>query len=177
MKTKMKKLLFAIALQCCYFLGTAQTKITSNDARVITANVMANFTESVSFAYKKGISLEQFKTSLCGRALPLQAGYGMIETAYGYLSKGIKKDQIVKENNGVAVANAFKYFLNQHKNGNVIADGSELFGGKEELANNPVAKAADCRWYQFWCLVENFANWVVQNWSVIYEIIIVISGF
>ena len=101
-------------------------------------------------------------------------GDGMVEKAYLYLSGEKSKEHIIKENDGVAVANAFKYLLDLHKNGNVIADGSELVGGREDLENNPVAKAADCKWYQFWCLVENFANWVVQNWETIYQIIVVI---
>lgn len=166
----MKKLLFALALNCCYFFGTAQDKISAEEARLITANVMANFTESVSFVYTKGISLDQFKSNLCNKAVPVKAGNGMIETAYNYLSKGITKSQIVKENDGVAVANAFKFLLDQHKKG-IEIDGTELFGGKNALESAPVSKAAVCKWYQFWCLVQDFANWVVANWPTIQQII------
>ena len=166
----MKKLLFAIALSCCYFAGTAQTKITAGEAKSITANVMANFTDAASFAYTKGISLGEFKTKLCGKAVPVSAGNGMIETAYGYLSKGITKSQIIKENDGVAVAYAFKFLSDQHNKG-IEPDGMELFGGKNALESAPVAKAAGCKWYQFWCLVQDFANWVVANWPVIVQII------
>lgn len=175
MKTKMKKLLFAMALSCCYFAGTAQTKISADEAKSICTNVMANFTERVAFAYTKGLTLEQFKTKLCGRAVPVNAGNGMIETAYGYLSKGISKSQIIKENNGVAVASAFKFLSEQHNKG-INPDGTELFGGKSNLENAPVARDGGCKWYQFWCLVENFANWVVANWPVLQEIIITIAG-
>ena len=173
MKTKMKKLLFAIVLNYCYFLGSAQTNISADEAKAITANVMANFTETASFVYTKGISLDQFKAKLCGKAKPVDAGNGMIETAYTYLSKGISKSQIIKENNGVAVANAFKFLLDQHNKG-IEPDGMELFGGKTALENAPVAKAAGCKWYQFWCLVQDFANWVVANWQVIAQIIAVL---
>lgn len=171
----MKKLLFALALNCCYFFGTAQDKISAEEARLITANVMANFTESVSFVYTKGISLDQFRSRLCNKAVPVKAGDGMIETAYNYLSKGITKTQIVKENDGVAVANAFKFLSDQHNKG-IDTDGTELFGGKTALESAPVSKAAGCKWYQFWCLVQDFANWVVQNWPVILEIINVVVG-
>ena len=171
----MKKLLFAIALNCCYFLGTAQTKVTADEARSITANVMANFTEAVSFVYTKGITLDQFKSKLCNKAVPVKAGAGMIETAYTYLSKGITKSQIIKENDGIAVANAFKFLSDQHAKG-IATDGTELFGGKDALESAPVSKAAACKWYQFWCLVQDFANWVVANWPVIHEIILVIIG-
>ena len=160
-----------MTLSCCYLLGIAQDNVTAEQAKAITANTMANFTQSVSFAYTKGISLGDFRKKLCGKAMPLDAGNGMIETAYSYLSTGVTKDRIIKENDGIAVAKAFKYLYDQHSKGVVGTDGSELFGGKENLANGAAAKAADCRWYQFWCQVENFANWVVNNWPVIVQII------
>lgn len=168
----MKKLIFAIALICCYFLGTAQTKITADEAKAITANVMANFTQSASFAYSKGVTLDQFKTRLYGKAVPVIAGNTMAEVAYSYLSRGVSKEQIIRENDGKAVANAFKFLLDQHNKG-IEPDGTELFGSKTALESNAAAKAAPgCRWYQFWCLVENFANWVVANWATIQQILI-----
>jgi hypothetical protein len=174
MKTKMKKLLIAIVLNCCFFAGIAQETVTADQARAITANTMANFTQSVSYAYVKGITLGDFRSKLCGKAIPLDAGNGMIETAYTYLSNGVTKDRIIKENDGIAVAKAFKYLSDQNKRGVVSTDGSELFGGKTALENNTVAKATGCRWYQFWCHVQDFANWVVQNWAVIQQILIYI---
>ena len=168
MKTKMKKLFFAMALSCCWLLGTAQDNVTKEQARDITANTMANFTESVSFAYVKGISLREFNKILCGKAVPLDAGNGMIETAYAYLSNGATKDEIINENDGVAVARAFKYLSEQHEKGVVSSDGSEIFGG---VVNSTIAKAEGCKWYQFWCHVHDFADWVVANWPVIVEIL------
>ena len=161
-----------MTLSCCYLLGIAQDNVTAEQAKAITANTMANFTQSVSFAYTKGISLGDFRKKLCGNAIPLDAGNGMIETAYSYLLNGVTKDRIIKENDGIAVAKAFKYLYDQHGKGVVSSDGSELFGGKENLENGTVAKAAGCRWYQFWCLVEGFANWVVNNWPTIQAILV-----
>ncbi len=160
-----------MALSCCWLLGTAQDNVTKEQARDITANTMANFTESVSFAYVKGISLREFKKTLCGKAVPLDAGNGMIETAYTYLSNGATKDEIIKENDGVAVARVFKYLSEQHDKGVVSSDGSEIFGEKESLGNSTIAKAESCKWYQFWCHVHDFADWVVANWPVIVEIL------
>lgn len=164
-----------MALHCCYFLGTAQTTVTAEQAKAITANVMANFTERVSFVYTKGITLDQFKVKLCGKSVPGLPGNSMIETAYDYLSKGVTKDRIIRENDGVAVANAFKYLSDQHKKG-IEPDGTEVFGGKNNLQSAAVSKVAGCKWYQFWCLVEEFANWVVANWAVI-QVILVYFGF
>lgn len=171
----MKNLLFAVAL-CCSFGVTAQSNITASEARHITANVMADFTKSVAFAYEKCVTLDEFKMKLYGKATPTAAGDGMVDAAYLYLSGGKGREEILEKDNGIAVARAFKHLYDQHKQGNVIADGSELFGGKDDLESNPEARAADCKWYQFWCLVENFANWVVQNWPIIQQILEYITG-
>ncbi len=170
----MKNLLFAIVLFCSSLGVTAQSNITANEAKAITANVMADFTKSVAYAYDKCVTLDEFKMKLYGKATPTAAGDGLVEAAYLYLSGGKGREEILEKDNGIAVARAFRYLYDQHKQGNVIADGSELFGGKDDLESNPEARAADCKWYQFWCLVENFANWVVQNWQIIHEILIII---
>lgn len=169
----MKKLLFALVLHACFFTVSAQTTITADQAKSLSANIMASFTDAASFAYTKGITLDQFKSRLCGKAAPVYAGNLMIEEAYNYLNRGTSKADIAKQNNGVAVANAFKFLLDQHKKG-IEPDGTEIFGGRTALdANgNQVSKVASgCRWYQFWCLVQEFANWVVANWAVIAQII------
>ncbi|MEO6490816.1 MAG: hypothetical protein ABIO04_12810, partial [Ferruginibacter sp.] len=132
---------------------------------------MANFTMSCSFAYTKGVTLEGFKRTLCGPATPLAAGDVMIKSAYTYLSQGVTKDQIIKTNDGKAVAGAFQFFLDQHNRG-VYSDGTEIFGSREILAKSTVAREGGCRWYQFWCHVEVFANWVVANWEVIQQILV-----
>lgn len=160
-----------MVLGCFCLPGIAQDKVTDEQAKAIAANTMANFTQSVSFAYIKGISLGDFKIRLCGKAEPVDAGDGMIETAYSYLSNGATKDEIIKENDGIAVARALKYLSDQHNKDVVSSDGSELFGGKENLQNSTIAKAEGCRWYQFWCHVHDFADWVIDNWPVIQAII------
>ena len=174
----MKKLLFALLLSSCYFAGTAQTTITQDQAKSIAANVMAGFTKASSFAYSKGISLSDFKTKLYGKAVPVIAGNTIIEAAYGYLAKGTTTEQIIRENDGKAVASAFKFLLDQHNKG-IEPDGTELFGGKNVLDNTAGARVVaegGCRWYQFWCLVQGFANWVVANWPTIAQIIQFILG-
>ena len=160
-----------MVLGCFCLPGIAQDKVTDEQAKAIAANTMANFTQSVSFAYVKGISLKDFKIRLCGKAEPVDAGDGMIETAYSYLSNGATKDEIIKENDGIAVARALKYLSDQHNKDVVSSDGSELFGGKENLQNSTIAKAEGCRWYQFWCHVHDFADWVIDNWATIQIII------
>src|SRR4051812_23128230 len=109
MKTKMKKLFFAIALSACSFVGMTQDKITEDFAKAVCANTMANFTASTSFYYSKGMTYDAFRKKLCGPATPVDAGEGMLKTAYNYLAQGITKDQIIKQNDGKSVAVAFQF--------------------------------------------------------------------
>ena len=171
----MKKLLFATVLSFLGLMGNAQEKITPEQARSIAATTMANFTESVSFAYIKGVTLDGFRKKLCGPATPNTVGEGMINTAYSYLVKGIRKDQIIKTNDGKAVASAMAFFVEQHKKG-ISSDGSEIFGAKDILEKATAREAGGCRWYQFWCHVQVFANWVIDNWETIQQIIIFIMN-
>lgn len=159
-----------MALSCCYFFGIAQEKITAEEARNITATTMANFTFSTSNAYYKGMSLESFRAKLCGSAVPMRQGDAMIETAYIYLSKGLTKEEIINVNDGRAVANALQFLSNQHNKG-IVTDGTEIFGGNNILLRTAFTAKEGCKWYQFWCHVQVFANWVVENWPTILEIL------
>lgn len=165
----MKKLSFGIAFLACYIIGPAQTSVSPEQARSNLAGIMAAFTEASSFAYSKGITYDQFKLRLCGKAVPVYSGNLMIEEAYNYLNKGIGREQVLKENNGTAVAKAFKFLLDQH-NKSVEPDGTELFGGKAILDGNatPVSKAGGCKWYQFWCLVQQVVASLFYNWNLIF---------
>ncbi len=169
----MKKLLFILALTCCSFWGIAQEKFNAEEAKAFTANIMANFTESVSFAYNKGESFDEFRTRLCCIAVPDDAGNALLETAYHYLANGVSKEEIIKVNDGKAVASAMQYLANLHEK-EIQSDGSELFGGKDVQKHFSDAKATGCKWYQFWCLVQDFANWVILNWPIIHEIVVVV---
>jgi len=163
----MKILIFTIGFLASYVYGSAQTSVSPEQARSNMANIMGAFTEASSFAYSKGTTLDQFRLKLSGKAIPVLAGNLMIEEAYNYLVKGISREQVVKENNGVAVAKAFKFLLEQHNKG-IEPDGTEIFGGKAILDGNatPVWKAG-CKWYQFWCLVQQVATAIYNNWELI----------
>ncbi|MEO7524165.1 MAG: hypothetical protein ABIT58_08730, partial [Ferruginibacter sp.] len=85
--------------------------------------------------------------------------------------QGATNDFIIKNYRGREVADVMSYLLNAHNKG-IESDGSELFGGKTGIANNGLAKNdTGCKWYEVWCHLENFANWVVANWAVIAQII------
>lgn len=90
----MKKLFLSIVICLSFLFGISQEQITAEQARVISASTMAAFTQSTSFAYSKGITLDGFRKKLCGPTVPLPQGEAMIKTAYNYLVQGISKEQI-----------------------------------------------------------------------------------
>lgn len=170
---KMKKLVLFLSIVCMGLTGMSQTKITAEEARSICAQQMAAFTRSVSSVYKKGMSVDQFQFALCGKSVPTTEGRNQIRAAYNFLLAGVTNEFIVKTYNGKEVAYSMNYLYNSHQKG-FESDGAELFGGKTGGANTELSRTADgpCRWYQFWCHVQVFANWVINNWPVIQAILI-----
>lgn len=167
----MKKVLLVLSIMTYCLSGSAQ-KITKEQAQSICAQQMAAFTKAVSPAYKKGISYEQFQTVLCGKSLPTKEGSNQLKVAYNFLTQGVTNDFIIKNYTGAEVAACMKVLMNLHEKG-IESDGSELFGGKTGTDNNGLAKLdGGCHWYQFWCHVQTFANWVVANWPIIAQILI-----
>ena len=173
---KMKKLVLFLSIVSLGLTGMSQTKITPEEARSICAQQMAAFTRSVSSVYRKGMTVEQFQFALCGKAVPTTEGKNQIKVAHGFLMAGVTNEYIIKSYNGKEIAQSLNYLYNSHQRG-FDSDGSELFGGKTGTANTELSRTAEgpCRWYQFWCLTQTFANWVVANWPVIKEIIITIA--
>jgi hypothetical protein len=169
----MKKLFFVLSIVSYCFAGFAQQKITQDQAKSICAQQMAAFTRAVSGAYQKGSSYDQFQYALCGRSAVTTEGVNQLKVAYNFLTQGVSNDFIIKNYSGKEVAASMNYLSNLHSKG-IASDGSELFGGNTGTSNNALAKNADggCKWYQFWCLVQEFANWVVDNWPVISQILL-----
>lgn len=167
----MKKLLLVLSVWICCINANAQ-KITYEEARSICAKEMAGFTKAVTGFYKKGMSYDQFQSVLCGKAIPTTEGVNQLKAAFNFLNQNTAADYIIKSYSGKEIAASMNFLSNLHKKG-IESDGSELFGGTTGNANNALAKNADggCKWYQFWCLVQEFANWVVQNWPTIAQII------
>lgn len=168
----MKKLVLFLAIVSYGLTSFAQQKVTPELAKQFCAQHMAAFTKAVSGSYKKGVSYEQFQASLCGKSIPTKEGVAQLKVAYNFLLQGVSNDFIIKNYAGKEVATSMNYLTNLHKKG-VDSDGSELFGARTGDNNNMLAKTADdkCKWYQFWCLVQEFANWVVANWPTIEQII------
>ncbi len=176
----MKKLilgLFSLLTITCFaqtsIQATDNSSLTREQAKEIVVKTMASFTQSVSFAYTKGVSFKQFKYTLCGTAKPNVEGDALLLSANNYLSTGVSKDDIIKYDNGNAVIDAMQFSSRLNAKGGIIqTDGSELFGGESLKSNTENAKAAaGCKWYQLWCHVQAFVGYVVDHWDTIQVII------
>lgn len=166
----MKKILFILMLMGSYFIGTAQdsSEVTEQKVREISSTVIAEFTEATSFAYTIGSSFETFSRNLNGSNIVTEEGLNMQRAAYSYLSQGISKSEILRIDDGRAASGALKFLLEKSLKGE-NTDGSELFGKSPSTYDN--SKAADCRWYQFWCLVQPMFTWIVDHSTQIIAII------
>lgn len=170
----MKNVLFILSFFAFSFHGIAQTKITAEQARSICAQQMAAFTKAVAPSFQKGQTYEQFRFTLMGKAQPTVEGSEQLRVAYNFLLQGVTNEFILTNYKGVEIANSMNYLSGLNSKG-VVSDGSELFGGKTGVEGS-FAKSANgpCKWYQFWCLTQEFANWVVNNWQTISQIIAII---
>ena len=170
----MKNVLFILSFFAFSLNGIGQTKITAEQARSICAQQMAAFTKAVAPSYQKGQTYEQFRFTLMGKAQPTVEGANQLKAAYNFLLQGVSNEFIITNYKGLEIARSMKYLSDLHDKG-IDSDGSELFGGKTG-AENSFAKSGDggCKWYQFWCLMQEVANWVVNNWQTISQIIIII---
>jgi hypothetical protein len=174
----MKKLFLMSMFALSLLVVNAQKIITSENftkeqAKSLAVNVMASFTESVSFAYKPGLSFDQFTANLYSSGVetpPIVAeGNQMLQLAYKYLSRGYTKSSILKLDDGKAVASTLIYLNSQRSDETIKTTGSEIFGGRSFAENSTIAgkASAACHWYQFWCHVQNFVTFVVDHWSTI----------
>ena len=171
----MKKLFLVLSIVSYCLTGLAQQKVTAEQAKSICAQQMAAFTKLVSGSYKNGMSYDQFQYVLCGKSAVSVEGVNQLRVAYNYLTQGVTSDFIIRNYPGKEVAASMNFLSNLHKKG-IVSDGAELFGGKTGTENTALAKNSDgkCKWYQFWCLLQEFANWLEDNWPVIEQIIIII---
>ena len=167
----MKKLILIMLFNWGWLYSFAQSAVTESEAKAITANLMASFTEKVSFAYSKGISLERFKTNLLIKPTPFIEGNAMIERAYNYLYRSATRNQIIKEDNGKTVAAALRLLLKFQTEG-IEPDGAELFGGREAVKIS--VQKEGCRWYQLLCHLTQLYMWIT-GWDLILPIIVYIE--
>lgn len=144
--------------------------ITNENVRFALATGMSNFVTSVKQFYYKGQSQKAFVSKVLGTTTPTNEGNLVLVKAYSFLLEGTSPDMIIKTYNGKEIAGAIRSLkLIYDKSPNL--DGAEIFGLNSSIENRESA-AAECRWYQIWCHLKNFAGWVVDNWPKIEPIII-----
>ena len=140
----MKKIIISLAMACVHLNANAQQKLTPEKAKLIMATSMAAITEATSFAYTKGMTYQAFVKQLCGSATPTKQGAIILETSFYYLSKGLAKTEIIKENNGKCVADGLQLLQDQKQKG-IDPFKSTLFGTETSLIENE-RQAGKCRW-------------------------------
>ncbi len=174
----MKKLLFLGAIICFVNFSFAQPKkISKEEARFICAEMMANFTESLSPYYKEGISFDEFRSGLPGDVKPSKEATALLMNSFEMLVNKTERDVILRMYSGEEMAQALQYMYNVHKKGS-SSNGADFFGVSVDQNREASVSGEDCRWFQLWCHVQEFANWVVENWSTIEQIIIfIVSTF
>lgn len=154
----MKKLVIGIvATVLITFNVNAQEKLSQEELRVILAQGMVDFTNSLKPAFEKTDNLEDFKKAVAGcwySKIPKE-GNNLLDKAYQFLSKNVSEEEITKKYNGKEIAEAVLYVDMISKKG-VKTDGSELFGGTTGDFN-PYATlmtTSKCKWYQLGCWLK-----------------------
>jgi hypothetical protein len=154
----MKKLVLGLIATVLFaFNGNAQEKLSQEDLRVILAQGMVDFTNSLKPAYEKTDNLEDFKKMVAGSwysKIPKE-GNNLLDKAYQFLSKNTSDEEIAKSYNGKEIAEAALYVDSLSKKG-VKTDGSELFGGTTGDFNSYATSitTAKCKWYQIACWLK-----------------------
>jgi len=161
------------------FFGSANAQktgpiVNKEEVRLVLAKGMTNFVTGVKPFYVKGQDQQKFVTQVCGTWKPTPEGNALLVKAYEFIVKAASPENIVSSYNGKEMAASVLY-LKKVFDLNPNSNGSELFGGKTGVSEKGVttlAREGGCRWYQLWCHLENFANWIVKNWDVIKNILI-----
>jgi len=152
----MKKMLFGlIATFVISFSGNAQ-KTTKEEARLQFATSMSNLVNQCKPSYKSGMTYTDFtQVILAGNSnstIPTKEGQNLLNTSYGFLSKGASSTDILKSYNGVEMAAAAKIIKDEKT---AFDAGVKLFGSKI-INDTPFGQA----------IVSGKACWIcgVFNW-------------
>lgn len=133
--------------------GNAQT-ITKEEARIAAANTFISFKNQLSQAYNNSSDYSSFEKNVCGKWQNTANGKFLLNEAYNCLKNKTNDDNIIKNYNGIGIANALK-FQHDALEKNPKSTGSELFGGPGDGTTgnyNPLAREPyPCRWWQLNC--------------------------
>ena len=172
----MKKIMvgiFALVLCLSSFKGMAQTSYTPEQMLQHVKESMASFTSNVSFVYRDGMSVEEFKNILCnGQPVATREGDDILNKSFDYLSRRLSFEEIVKSDDGLVFTKGLKYLYENRSSEDIGEnDAKKLFG--ENLLENPPSSAVGakpCRWYDIFCHLGNFFDWLFAHWKDIFNI-------
>lgn len=175
------KTIFSVLMSMLVLLTShAQVKttqpVTKESVRQALATNMANFVASVKPFYKKGQTQASFSQQLLGSWKPTPEGAALLNKAFVLIQQNADSKTIINTYNGKEMGAAI-LVIRSATNIAAKTDGSELFGGKTGVNDNTAAKTQvnqPCKWYQLWCHLQGFADWFVDNWQTIKDIIIVL---
>lgn len=176
----MKKLII-ILFSIFICVGSQAQKTAAPSQETVKADLakgMVTFVNAVKPLYKKGQTPLQFANYVCAPWKPTNEGLSLLSKAHEFIIKGASNETILTSYNGKEMASAVLY-LKKVRDVNAKSDGSELFGGKSGINDNLLASASakeGCKWYQLWCHVQAFAQWVVDNWETIEKILFAIAA-
>jgi hypothetical protein len=174
-----KKGIVIVATFFLFFSVIAQKRNqpTQESIRIELSKGMVNFISSIKPYCKKGQSKQEFINYVCTPWKPTNEGSALLGKAYDLINTGVSNENILVSYNAKEMASAVIY-LKKITNINSKSDASELFGGKTGVNDNILARAANegCKWYQVWCHLQGFAQWVVDNWDTISQILTAIAA-
>lgn len=137
-------------------------------------NGMADFVEAVRPFYEVGDTYVQFKnkvlsgymTTSAKTTLPVlpEEGEGMLFKAYTYLKAGKTATDVLKEDDGKTMGQAYVFTLEERQKGqSELAAQAALFGGDAAALDKSALGQQlrkRCKWWQIWCHVISVVTWV-----------------
>ncbi|MEW5677400.1 hypothetical protein ABGT15_13900 [Flavobacterium enshiense] len=158
----MKKLLFGFVV----LLGMSVNAKEGNEEYIRSefAKSTISFVESVRPAYSKGITFETFKSKILTdeKGLTVQ-GNNLLKSAYGFLQNGASQEEILGKGNVKPMMEAFLFVKDFNDKNKSDKGDLVLFGMTSGDDTNLKVAYRDCRWYQVFCHLANFWDWLVDN--------------
>ncbi len=162
---------FVLVMLISFNVQAQQKKLSDKDVEFVKSEFrkgMADFVESVKPIYKSGMSYSSFKSSLLGKSSTTitTEGDALLFKAYNYISKSTGTSFILKNESGKELASAFKFVKlynveNKSKKGDLILFGNTT--GDTFPSDNVLNKVQDCKWYQLFCHLGSFWDWLIGD--------------
>jgi hypothetical protein len=147
----MKNLLLGLIATVLFSTSGNAQKLTQEDVRLLLAEQMVSFTNSLKPAYGQAKDFNEFERIVCGDWLSktTKEGHALLNASYNLIAKKATDTQILKSYQGKEMG-AVVLLHNENLKTNQHSDGSEIFGGTTGDFN-PYNTVLRCRWYQIAC--------------------------